>query len=174
MKAGLDEILNKLKNDPEFLLESLLVDIGEEISKFMDLRGFSNADLAKALGVHRSRITRILNGSPNLTVKSLVGIAVALGAKIKTLEFVPIEASAAAEAAPVGPRPTNLFTRNLWPELQEGNLIGADAKVSSSFEAMTQGAEISENFVLHRTRALIGKECPAPKRLHTFDRVSAA
>ncbi len=70
--------LEKLKNDPEFLTEKLLIHLTEQICKVMVDKGITRSGLARKIGVPRQYITRVLNGYPNLTLLTLTRIAVAL------------------------------------------------------------------------------------------------
>ncbi|MBM3498125.1 MAG: helix-turn-helix transcriptional regulator [Armatimonadetes bacterium] len=53
----------------------------------MNKHGISRAELARRLGKSRAYVTRMLNGQPNMTLKTLTLIAVALGEGIDL--FVP-------------------------------------------------------------------------------------
>ena len=84
MKEGqwfLDE-LREYRDNPEFLAEGLILEFNEEICRLMEDQGLSRADLARRLGVKRPAITRMLNGSPNVTLLTLVKFATALNRKL--------------------------------------------------------------------------------------------
>lgn len=84
MKEGqwfLDE-LREYRDDPEFLAEGLILEFNEEICRLMEDQGLSRADLARRLGVKRPAITRMLNGSPNVTLLTLVKFTTALNRKL--------------------------------------------------------------------------------------------
>lgn len=74
--------LAEFKDDPEFVLEGVVLDTTEQICKRMDEIGITRAELAQRLGVSRQYVTKLLNGKPNLTLKSLVDIAMALDTDI--------------------------------------------------------------------------------------------
>jgi transcriptional regulator with XRE-family HTH domain len=78
-----EEQLRRDENDPEALLEDLLLDINEQIVVAMEEQGLTRAALAERLGVSRAFVTQLLNGKPNLTLKTLIQIAVALGARVR-------------------------------------------------------------------------------------------
>ena len=61
--------------------------MNERICELMEQKNISRADLARKLGKSRAYITRLLNGQPNLTLKTLTQIAVALGEGIDV--FIP-------------------------------------------------------------------------------------
>lgn len=76
------ERLKQYEHDPEFLTEELLIEITEQISVRLDAIGMSAAELAKRLGVSRPYISQIMNGKPNMTIRTLVGIALALDQRV--------------------------------------------------------------------------------------------
>ena len=84
MKKGqwfLDE-LREYRDDPEFLAEGLILEFNEKICQLMEDQGLSRADLARLLGVKPPAITRMLNGSPNVTLLTLVKFTTALKRKL--------------------------------------------------------------------------------------------
>jgi transcriptional regulator with XRE-family HTH domain len=78
----------ELRHDPEFETELLLIDINEAITHRMNVLGWRKADLAERLGVSRAFITKLLTGSQNTTIATLVRVANALGARIN-VEVLP-------------------------------------------------------------------------------------
>lgn len=70
--------LEELKNDADFRLEMIILDLTEQISTRMKERGLTQTKLAKALGITPAAVTKILKGSPNFTLKSLLKVADAL------------------------------------------------------------------------------------------------
>jgi len=71
--------LQEFRDDPEFQTELLLLDINEQIVERMVARGIRRSELAQKLGSSRAFVTQLLNGKPNLTLKTLVQVAHALG-----------------------------------------------------------------------------------------------
>ena len=69
-------------NDEEFQFELASIDLRTSIIQQMDSAGLSRSDLAERMGVSRARVSQILNGQDNLTLKTLVAIAHALGATV--------------------------------------------------------------------------------------------
>lgn len=72
------ESLAKYKDTFEFKLEEVILDITEEVCRAMEEKEIDRAELADKLGVSRAFISKLLNGTPNLTIKTLMKIAVAL------------------------------------------------------------------------------------------------
>ncbi|MCC6387110.1 MAG: helix-turn-helix transcriptional regulator [Dehalococcoidia bacterium] len=69
-------------DDPEYLFELLAIDIGEAIVARMEALGLNRAQLAERMGVSRARISQVLGGHDNLTLKTLVAVAHALDASL--------------------------------------------------------------------------------------------
>jgi transcriptional regulator with XRE-family HTH domain len=73
------EQLKTYKNDPEFILDGILLNINEMICSILEKRGMTRREFGKKLNVSPAYITKLLRGDPNLTLKSLVKISQALG-----------------------------------------------------------------------------------------------
>ena len=84
------QILNdEFKDDPEYRLDGLKFEIGEEICKYLRIAEMIRADLAEKLGTSRAYITKSLNGNSNFTLASLDRIAAALGCNLG-VGFCPV------------------------------------------------------------------------------------
>lgn len=79
----IDNWVQRYEGDPEFEFDKLAIDVGERIVERMDEMGMSRTDLAAAVGVSRARISQILSGHDNLTLKSLVAVAAGLQSRIE-------------------------------------------------------------------------------------------
>lgn len=82
------EKLEKFREDMDFLTEAATLDFTEKIVDKMQMRGITRADLADKLGVSRPFITKLLNGNPNMTIRTVVSIAHALDCELR-LEVCP-------------------------------------------------------------------------------------
>ena len=71
--------LAALKDDADFRLETIILDLTEQISARMKEKGMTRAKLAAVLGVTPAAVTKLLNGNPNFTLKTLLKVADALG-----------------------------------------------------------------------------------------------
>lgn len=71
--------LAALKDDADFRLETIILDLTEQISSRMKEKGMTRAKLADALGVTPAAVTKFLNGNPNFTLKTLLKVADTLG-----------------------------------------------------------------------------------------------
>ncbi|MBI2767624.1 MAG: helix-turn-helix transcriptional regulator [Chloroflexi bacterium] len=70
--------------DPDYQFELLVIEIGEAIVARMKELGLNRSQLAERMGVSRARVTQVLRGSDNLTLKTLVAVAHALDASFTT------------------------------------------------------------------------------------------
>lgn len=78
--------LDSLKDNFEFRLESLILDITENISKGMIDKNINRSELAELLKISPAAVTKILNGNANFTLKSLLALSDALDLDLK-VEF---------------------------------------------------------------------------------------
>jgi transcriptional regulator with XRE-family HTH domain len=75
--------------DEEML--ALVTRLTNEISWYMRERGLSRADLAARMGVSPGRVSQILSGGENLTLRTLAALSTALDARFG-LELTPLKA----------------------------------------------------------------------------------
>ncbi len=61
----------------------LVRDFVDEVTWFMSENKISRADLAHTMGVSPGRVSQILSGDENLTLRTLSSVAAALGAEIE-------------------------------------------------------------------------------------------
>ncbi len=66
-----------------FAQEQLIVAVAEHIWEKMEESEATKSDIAKALGKSKAFITQLLNGTRNMTLRSLSDIAFALDAQVK-------------------------------------------------------------------------------------------
>ena len=78
LQAWFEDRIEQHKEDPGFLAHQLLIRVTEEIARLMDAKGITRTELAQRLGVKPPLVTRILQGQPNITILTLVRLAVAL------------------------------------------------------------------------------------------------
>lgn len=82
-KDWFKEKLESFKDDFEFRLESLIMDITESISKSMDRKNINRSQFAGLLKVSPPAVTKILNGNSNFTLKTLLSLSDALDLDLK-------------------------------------------------------------------------------------------
>lgn len=89
----------KLETDDatEDQLSSLITQVTNEINWYMSQRKLTRADLASRMGLSPGRISQVLSGSENLTLRTLASLAVALDGQFE-LELKPCKASEDAYA----------------------------------------------------------------------------
>lgn len=78
LEKWMKEKLERFKDDVEYRLEGVIYDFTEQICELMEKQKINRAELAKRLGVSPAFITKLLNGNPNLTLKTMMNIASAL------------------------------------------------------------------------------------------------
>lgn len=78
MRSWLEQKIEEYEGHPDLITHQVLLDITEQIASQMLAKGVKKRDLAERLGVSRSYVTRMLEGTPNLTVRSLVRVSLAL------------------------------------------------------------------------------------------------
>lgn len=92
------QYLDRYRDDPEYVLEGVVLDLTDQIAVAMQEQGVSRAELAERLGVSRAYITKVLGGSTNMTLRTLVRLALALGL-VPEVSLVPLEADEGAPEA---------------------------------------------------------------------------
>lgn len=84
------KLSDKFKDDPNYKTEMLQLDVTEQILELLNSGGYSRTQLADKLKCSTAYITKLLNGSENLTLRKLVEIAHALECTID-VAFVPCQ-----------------------------------------------------------------------------------
>lgn len=72
----------------DYRLEKVLFDLAERMCEVMEKDKVSRTELARRMGVSPAYITKILNGNPNLTIKSLLKLSDALRQNV-SIQFEP-------------------------------------------------------------------------------------
>jgi plasmid maintenance system antidote protein VapI len=83
----------------------------EELLQFMKREGINRSELAERMGVPPSRITRLLNGSENLTIATLVRAGRAVGGELK-IRFQPAKKASTAVTPDAH---TQALSRTVYP-----------------------------------------------------------
>ena len=74
--------IGSYEGDPEYEFDVLALEIGEQIVAHMEELGLTQAELARKMGVSRARVSQILRGDDNLTLKSIVAVAIGLDCRV--------------------------------------------------------------------------------------------
>ena len=69
------ELLDSYKDDFEFRLEELVFELTEQISKKLKDEKISRKQFAEKLNVTPAAVSKILNGNPNFTIRTLLSMA---------------------------------------------------------------------------------------------------
>lgn len=69
------ELLDSYKDDFEFRLEALVFELTEQISKKLKEEKISRKQFAVKLNVTPAAVSKILNGNPNFTIRTLLSMA---------------------------------------------------------------------------------------------------
>ncbi len=96
--------LPSLENDWEFALLGMQYDVIDQVQRAMETEKVSQSDLARAMGVSRAYISKILNEKINLQMETIAKLAVALKRNI-ALRLIEknkrVDINAIREPAPV-------------------------------------------------------------------------
>ena len=78
LKERFEREIARLRDDPAFQLDQLLLDLNAEMWAAMQSRDVSRSELAERLGTSRAYVTKLLDGHENMTLKTLVRVANAM------------------------------------------------------------------------------------------------
>ena len=86
MKTQFDfnELFESGEKSLAYKTESAVLEFTEELMARMKSQGVSRADLARKIGCSPAYVTKILRGSTNFTLETMVKIADVLGCKLRT------------------------------------------------------------------------------------------
>ena len=102
-KTWLQSKLKKSAGRIGYEMERFLIGVNEEIVAQLEDTGISRAELARRLNVDKSYVTRMLNGMPNVTLKTLVSVASALGCRISVPRFTKLDLASTEHEVKVAP-----------------------------------------------------------------------
>ncbi len=85
---ALREKINAARGTFDYRLEKILFRLGEDMCLLMEQQELTRTQLAERMGVSPAYITKILDGNPNLTIKSLLKLSDALGREL-AIQFHP-------------------------------------------------------------------------------------
>ena len=77
--SWLEKKTAKFKDDVDFQTDRLLISASERLAQEIAAAGTNRAEIARKLGINRSAVTRALRGDRNLSIRTLVAIASAIG-----------------------------------------------------------------------------------------------
>lgn len=124
------DLLQRAQQSDTFQIDRLKVEISERIYAAMKQQGTSNAELARRLGKSRAYVTKLLRGTTNFTLESLVRIGWALSCEVE-FELLPKAHRAKAPQLPSSKRSTPQRLRPTIRERPAANRPAALARKST-------------------------------------------
>jgi transcriptional regulator with XRE-family HTH domain len=104
-----DQRATETQIDEEML--ALVTQLTNEVNWYLRERGLTRADLAARMGVSPGRVSQILSGGENLTLRSLAALSTALDARftldLNALKAADSYASRSSSASADAARPAN-------------------------------------------------------------------
>jgi plasmid maintenance system antidote protein VapI len=77
----LNKYIEEFDNSADYVAEGLAIDVIEDALSLMEQEDVSRADLARLMQVKPAYISRIFNAPPNMTLRTIAQIAIALGTR---------------------------------------------------------------------------------------------
>jgi transcriptional regulator with XRE-family HTH domain len=81
--SKLADVLAKARRSVTYLAEKCVLQYTGEIDRLMEKRQLSRAELGRRIGASPAYVTKVLRGETNLTIKTMVSLADALGARVE-------------------------------------------------------------------------------------------
>jgi len=78
-KSQIEQLVEDAEGMRLFQQERVILDVTERICEIMEQRGITRKRLAEELGTSRSFVTQLLDGSRNMTLRTLSDVFLALG-----------------------------------------------------------------------------------------------
>ncbi len=82
LQEWLSSEIEDMKDDPEFILEGVILELTEQIYTEMENQGLSKSELARRSDMKPAAITRFFRGQENLTFATAVKLGAALGVEL--------------------------------------------------------------------------------------------
>lgn len=98
VRLGRTSVKHEMDDATEEQLSSLITQVTNEINWYMSERRLTRTDLAGRMGLSPGRISQVLSGGENLTLRTLASLAVALDGQFE-LELKPFKATQDTYAA---------------------------------------------------------------------------
>ena len=88
------DLFAEAERHPDFHKELAILEFTEELSRVMQDKAVSGAELGRRIGSSQAYISRVLNGGANFTLGSMTKLAMALGMELK-MHLAPTHAATA-------------------------------------------------------------------------------
>jgi transcriptional regulator with XRE-family HTH domain len=85
------DLLEEAKTGGAYWVDKVSLEFTEDLCERMDRQGMSRADLARQIGVSRGYITKVLRGSGNVTLETMVKLARAVGGELEVRLHEPVD-----------------------------------------------------------------------------------
>ncbi len=132
-KTWFEKMLDSVEDSFGFRLETIILDLTEQVCKRMKNKNITRTQLAEKLQVSPAAVSKVLNGNPNFTIKTLLQLADALNLNLD-IKFT--DRTVFAQVQPQ-PRPTLAITStNFTPDIPWGTYA------TSSSACPTRSAEL--------------------------------
>lgn len=90
-QALLNEMNAEIEQSSDYWAAGYTLDFIEELSNIMTAKSVTQSKLSRLTGCSRQRISKIMNGSENLTVHTMAKLALALGCYVNSPKLVEIK-----------------------------------------------------------------------------------
>ncbi len=115
VSTWIQQDLEELREDPDFLTQGLLLEVNETICELMEDRGVNRAELARRLKWRRSAVTKMLQGNHNISIGRLMKVALALGCTLTAPRFMPLVSQLQLKITPSPDVGSGEFTQHGTP-----------------------------------------------------------
>ncbi len=80
--TSLESYIEQNQYNIDYQTELSVIDLNEKIIAKMEELKINRVELANRLGVSKAFVTKLLNGNPNMTIKTIISIALALDCQL--------------------------------------------------------------------------------------------
>lgn len=91
-KKSFATLFEAAERHDEYWTERAIAEFTEDLSRWMEARKISQAELAAAIGVSQAYISKVLKGNVNFTLATMTKLARAVGATVHVQLSPPAEA----------------------------------------------------------------------------------
>jgi transcriptional regulator with XRE-family HTH domain len=98
-KKSFAALFEAAERHDEYWTEPAIIEFTEALSRWMEAKKVSQAELAAAIGVSQPYISKVLKGNANFTLATMTKLAHALGARVR-VQLVPTEDRSQGRSSP--------------------------------------------------------------------------
>lgn len=96
-KKSFAALFEAAERHDEYWTELAIIEFTEDLSRWMESKNISQAELAEAVGVSQPYISKVLKGNVNFTLATMTKLARAIGAVVR-IQLAPVESQAQPRA----------------------------------------------------------------------------